>query len=56
MNIEPDDLIDFPIQFKEINYSDFPNYLPSDEEKIIITPNAEGYISDELYNEIDIHR
>ena len=56
MNIEPDDLIDFPIQFKEINYSDFPNYLPSDEEKIIITPNAEGYISDELYNEIDLDR
>lgn len=37
---------DFPIEFKKINTEDFPNFTT--QEKVIISPNAEGYINEEL--------
>lgn len=43
---------DFPIDFKQINPEDFPNSITS--EKIIITPNDSGYISEALNLNIDI--
>lgn len=33
MNVTEEELYDFPIQFKEINYSDFPEFEAVDEEK-----------------------
>lgn len=52
IDIEP---YDFPIQFKEFNYSDFENYI-FDEEKTIITPDEDGYISNELLRIIDLDK
>lgn len=46
----------FPIQFKELNHSDFENYTFESEEKTIITPDKNGYISDELYQLIDLKK
>ena len=42
---------DYPIEFKEINPSDFPSFKVSDKE--IITPNDSGYINEELQSRID---
>ena len=42
------ELIDIPIEFKEINPSDFDSKYYNVEEKITIEPNKEGYISDSL--------
>ncbi|MDQ6471395.1 DEAD/DEAH box helicase family protein [Flavobacterium sp. LHD-80] len=40
---------DFPIEFKEINPSDFPEFeIENNNEKIIIEPNDEGFINDAL--------
>lgn len=40
---------DFPIEFKEINPSDFPEFeIENNNEKIIIVPNDEGFINDAL--------
>lgn len=45
---------DFPIEFKEINPSDFPNYtIANNGQKIIITPNDKGYISKQLLECVD---
>ncbi|MDR2206420.1 MAG: DEAD/DEAH box helicase family protein [Flavobacteriaceae bacterium] len=44
--------LDFPIEFKKINPEDFPNFEVGD--KITIAPNAEGYINDELQNNINL--
>ncbi len=38
---------DTPIEFKEINPGDFSEYYSVDE-KIVIEPNEEGFISDAL--------
>ena len=43
---------DFPIEFKEINPEDFPNF--SVREKIIISPDEEGYICENLKHHIDL--
>lgn len=43
---------DFPIDFKQINPEDFPNSKTS--EKIVITPNDSGYISETLMENINI--
>lgn len=37
---------DFPIEFKKINTEDFPNFTT--QEKVIISPNAEGYINEQI--------
>ena len=37
---------DFPIEFKQINPEDFPQFEVS--EKSIISPNSQGYIKDAL--------
>lgn len=42
------ELIDIPIEFKEINPSDFDSQYYKVEQKIIIKPNKKGFISDEL--------
>lgn len=54
MIIKEENLEAFPIQFKEINYSDFPGYNRIDEEKIIVTPNEEGFISEKLRDNVDL--
>ena len=43
------------IDFKEINHSDFEGYYFDEEEKTIITP-VNGFISEPLLAEIDIHK
>ncbi|KUF45623.1 hypothetical protein AS361_07835 [Myroides marinus] len=43
---------DYPIEFKELNPDDFEFFNVA--EKIIITPNADGYINRELQNAIDL--
>ena len=43
---------DFPIDFKQINPEDFPDYETS--EKILIVPNDFGYISEPLMENINI--
>lgn len=43
---------DFPIDFKQINPEDFPDSIVDD--KIIISPNSEGYISSELKRNIQL--
>lgn len=40
------ELIDIPIEFKEINPSDFDSKYYNVEEKIIIEPNKEGHIQE----------
>lgn len=44
---------DFPIEYKQINPEDFPGFNVAD--KIIIKPNADGFINDELQAAIDIN-
>ncbi|QOG02290.1 DEAD/DEAH box helicase [Flavobacterium sp. MDT1-60] len=43
---------DFPIEFKEINPSDFPEFEVENNEKIIIEPNAQGFINDAFQTHI----
>ncbi len=43
---------DFPIEFKEINPDDFPNFEVG--EKIIISPDERGFISEALLDKINI--
>ena len=43
---------DFPIEFKQINPEDFPNFEV--DEKIVISPNEEGYIKENLKPHIDL--
>lgn len=43
---------DFPIEFKEINPSDFPNFEVG--EKIIIEPNENGYIFNSLTPHLEL--
>ncbi|TWP22511.1 DEAD/DEAH box helicase [Apibacter muscae] len=43
---------DFPIEFKEINPSDFPHFEV--REKIVIAPNEEGYINEVLQENINL--
>lgn len=46
---------DFPIEFKEINPSDFPEFeIENNNEKIIIEPNEEGFINDAFQTQIDL--
>lgn len=42
------ELIDIPIEFKEINKSDFDSRYYHVEDKIVIEPNDEGFISESL--------
>lgn len=53
--INIDSLYDFPIQFKQLNHSDFQNYI-FEEDKTIIEPDEDGYISDELRRIIDLDK
>lgn len=46
------ELIDIPIEFKEINPSDFDNKYYNVEDKIIIEPNKNGFIGDTLLPEL----
>ncbi|AOW20742.1 hypothetical protein [Urechidicola croceus] len=39
---------DTPIEFKEINHTDFDSNLYKVEPKEIVEPNDEGYLSDNL--------
>ena len=41
---------DFPIEFKEINPSDFPNF--ETEDKIIIEPDENGFINESMQEQI----
>lgn len=43
---------DFPIEFKKINPEDFESF--NVEEKVIISPNGDGYISEELHSKISL--
>ena len=46
---------DFPIEFKEINPSDFPEFIiENNNQKVIIEPNSEGYINDIFQEQIDL--
>lgn len=45
-------IVDIPIEFKEINPSDFDSNFYDVSEKEIVTPNNEGYISDELQDKL----
>lgn len=46
---------DFPIEFKEINPSDFPEFeIENNNEKIIIVPNDDGYINDVFQPHIEL--
>ncbi len=47
------ELIDIPIEFKEINPSDFDNKYYKVEDKIIIKPNGGGFIGDTLLPNLD---
>jgi hypothetical protein len=42
------ELIDLPIEFKQINPNDFDISLYNVEPKIIISPNEKGYISEQV--------
>ena len=44
----------FPIEYKEINPKDFPNFIVKEDKKFIIEPNDEGYITEELIENIDL--
>lgn len=44
---------DFPIDFKQINPEDFPNFHTT--EKIIISPDSNGYIKTPLTSHIKLH-
>ncbi len=46
--------LDFPIKFKEVNPEDFDTPFEV-EDKIIIKPNDNGYINDEIQNNIDLN-
>jgi hypothetical protein len=43
---------DFPIEFKQINPEDFPQFEVS--EKSIISPNSQGYIKDALNEKFNL--
>jgi len=43
-----------PIEFKEINPSDFPDYLIEGRNKIIISPDEKGYIGRQLKSVINL--
>ncbi|OOG76933.1 DEAD/DEAH box helicase family protein [Flavobacterium sp. A45] len=46
---------DFPIEFKEINPSDFPYFeVENNREKIIIQPNEQGFINEALQDQISL--
>ena len=45
-------IVDIPIEFKEINPSDFDSNFYDVSEKEIVTPNNDGFISDELQNKL----
>ena len=48
------EFIEFPIEFKEINPEDFPNFIiENDNNKIIIEPDSNGYINEALKSCID---
>jgi hypothetical protein len=55
MNLPNSYFEDFPIEFKEINPSDFPGFeVENSREKIIIEPNRLGYINDAFQDKIDL--
>ncbi|PQL91665.1 DEAD/DEAH box helicase family protein [Apibacter adventoris] len=47
---------DLPINFKELNHSDFENYVFENEDKTIIEPDKQGYISDKLNEVIELYK
>ncbi len=55
MNLPNSYFEDFPIEFKEINPEDFPQFeVENNNEKIIIEPNDSGFINDAFQDKIDI--
>ncbi len=54
--IEVKPFTDLPIQFKEINYSDFIGFKSDGNKKTILTPNKDGYVTDEIIKNIDIEK
>ncbi len=52
MNLPNSYFEDFPIEFKQINPEDFPDFNTT--EKIIISPNEDGYIKDSLKKHIEL--
>ncbi|XJR90460.1 DEAD/DEAH box helicase family protein [Elizabethkingia anophelis] len=52
MSEQNDPFHNYPIEFKEINPSDFPNFSVND--KVIIQPDANGYVNDALQGQIDL--
>lgn len=52
MNLPNSHFEDFPIEFKEINPEDFPNFHTT--EKIIISPDSNGYIKTPLTSHIKL--
>lgn len=53
MNLPNSYFEDFPIEFKQINPEDFPAFHTT--EKIIISPDGQGYIKDSLASHIELH-
>lgn len=53
MELPNTNFTDFPIDFKQINPSDFPEF--SVNEKTIIQPDSEGYILESLLAKIDLN-
>lgn len=53
LKVEP---YNYPIQFKELNHSDFEGYNFENENKTIIEPDENGYISKELNEIIDLKK
>ncbi|MCH2488708.1 MAG: DEAD/DEAH box helicase family protein [Flavobacteriales bacterium] len=55
MNVNNSQFDDYPIEFKEINPTDFPYLtIENNRDKVIISPNSDGYITEELLANIDI--
>ncbi len=52
MHIATQSFIDHPIEFKQINPQDFPNFETPD--KIIIEPNEDGYINDGIQTHLNL--
>ena len=55
MNLPNSSFNDFPIEFKEINPSDFPEFeVENNNEKIIIEPDSNGYINEAFQGHINL--
>jgi tRNA A37 threonylcarbamoyladenosine biosynthesis protein TsaE len=55
MNLPNQFFEDYPVDFKEINPEDFSGLtIDNNGQKVIVTPNLEGYITEDLLENIDI--